>query len=245
MQSSYRHWFYAKVGKHMNRPWILCKKMFSLSLVFNSLLTIACCVGIIAGFYLFYPNWQPFHPYLIDGNIFWLVIVAAAINVFPSAMIGRKLHTGRFLFHHYFYGFIVLAFASLYVTAFTPASLHTIFIVNNTSIAVNTGRFFLLGGLTLVLDDLPDVSKRVESSLNWLKERVLKRQRFMIAAQAITGVVSVYAAVAIAAAMLSVPEWVTLANFILLFTVLITSISSFIFVKRKVWHKFERISKSL
>jgi hypothetical protein len=199
----------------------------------------------MAGFYWFFPNWQPFHPYLFNGNVFWLVIAAAAINVFPSAMIGRKLKTGRFLFHHYFYGFLVLAFTSLYVIAFTPVSLHTIFLVNNTSVAVNTGRFFLLGGLTLVLDDLPDVSKKVESSLNWLKKKVLKRQRFMIAIQAVTGAISVYLSVAVAIAMLSVPEWVTIANFILLFTVLITSITSFIFVKRRVWHKFEASAKSL
>lgn len=229
----------------MSRLWILCKKTFSLTLVFNALLTIACSIGIIAGFYWFFPGWQPFYPYLINGNVFWFVIAAAAINVFPSAMLGRKLKTGRFLFHHYFYGFIVLTFASLYVIAFTPVSLHTIFLVNNTSIAVNAGRFLLLGGLTLVLDDLPDVSKRVESSLNWLKERVLKRQRVMIAAQALTGAASVYLFFALATAMLSVPEWVTLANFILLFTVLITGITSFIFVKRKVWHKIEAHTKSL
>ena len=229
----------------MNRPWILCKKTFSLTLVFNALLTIACSTGIIAGFYWFFPDWQPFYPYLFNGNVFWFVIAAAAINVFPSAMLGRKLKTGRFLFHHYFYGFLVLAFASLYVTAFTPVSLHTIFLVNNTSVAVNTGRFFLLGGLTLVLDDLPDVSKRVESSLNWLKEKVLKRQRFMIAAQALTGGISIYLSATVAIAMLSVPEWITPANFILLFTVLITSITSFIFVERRVWHRFEAAAKSL
>ncbi|NLB75121.1 MAG: hypothetical protein GX799_01465, partial [Crenarchaeota archaeon] len=151
----------------MVNPWILCKKIFSLSLVFNALLTIACAVGIITGFYWTYPDWQPFHPYLADGNLFWVVIAAAAINIFPSALLGRKLHTGRFLFHHYFYGFLVLISASLYVIAFTPVSLNAIFLVNNTSLNVNMGRFFLLGGLTLLLDDLPDVSKRVERSLNY------------------------------------------------------------------------------
>ena len=90
----------------MGRAWILCKKMFSLALVFNALLTIACAAGIIAGFYWFFPDWQPFYPYLYSGIVFWVVIAAAAINVFPSALVGRKLHTGRFLFHHYFYGFL-------------------------------------------------------------------------------------------------------------------------------------------
>jgi hypothetical protein len=209
--------------------------MFSLSLVFNALLTIACAVGILAGFYWAFPNWHPFSPYLFDGNVFWIVIAAAAINVFPSALVGRKLHTGRFLFHHYFYGFLVLICASLYVMAFTPVSLNSIFLVNNTSVAVNTGRFFLLGGLTLVLDDLPDVSKRIERGLNWLKVKVLKGQKILIASQAITGAVSIYLFAAILFAMLNVPEWVTLANILLLLTVLITSLTSFVFVRKRVW----------
>ena len=104
----------------MGRAWILCKKTFSLSLIFNALLTIACSVGILAGFYWYFPEWNPFHPYIFNGNIFWVAIAAAALNIFPSALIGRKLKTGRFLFHHYVYGFLVIAFASLYVIAFSP-----------------------------------------------------------------------------------------------------------------------------
>ena len=220
----------------MNRAWILCKKMFSLSLVFNALLTIACSAGILAGFYWFYPDWQPFSPYLYSGSIFWIVIAAAALNVFPSALLGRKLHTGRFLFHHYFYGFLVLAFAAVYVVAFTPVSLATIFLVNNTSVAVNTGRFFLLGGITLVLDDLPDVSKRVEAGLNWLKAKAYRGGKILVALQFLSGAVSLYLFGAITLAVLSVPEWATVANIILMFTVLITAVTSFIFVKRRVWH---------
>ena len=223
----------------MGRLLILCKKTFSLTLIFNALLTIACCAGIIAGFYWFFLDWQPFHPYLFDGNVFWFVITAAAINVFPSAMIGRKLKTGRFLFHHYVYGFLVLACAAVYVVAFTPVSLSNIFLVNNTTVAVNTGKFFLLGGATLVLDDLPDVSRRVESALNWLKAKVLRAKKLVIVAQAVTGAVSLYLFGAVTLAMLHVPENVTLANFILISTVLITGLTSFVFVKRRVWHKIE------
>lgn len=219
----------------MVNPGILCKKIFSLSLVFNALLTIACAVGIITGFYWTYPDWQPFHPYLADGNLFWVVIAAAAINIFPSALLGRKLHTGRFLFHHYFYGFLVLISASLYVIAFTPVSLNAIFLVNNTSLNVNMGRFFLLGGLTLLLDDLPDVSKRVERSLNYLKGNVLKGHRFLVVSQAFTGIVSLYLCIAVLFAMWNVPQWATLANAILVITMLITCITSFVFVKKKIW----------
>jgi hypothetical protein len=220
----------------MSRVWIICKKIFSLTLVFNALLTIACTVSILSSVYWIYPGWKPFSPYLVDGNVFWVVIVAAALNVFPSALLGRKLHTGRFLFHHYVYGFLVLAVGAIYVTFFTPVSVGTIFLVNNTAASVNAGRFLLLGGLTLLLDDLPDVSKHVETALNHIKAGAFRIRKLIMAAQIGTGIVALYLFVAVCAAMIQVPEWVTVANFILILTTLITTLSSFIFVKRKAWN---------
>ena len=220
----------------MERVWILCKKTFSLTLVFNALLTIACSVGILAGFYWYYPDWQPFSPYLFSGNVFWVAIIAAALNVFPSALVGRKLHTGRFLFHHYFYGFLVLAFAAIYIVAFTPVSLSTIFLVNNTSITVNAGRFLLLGGFTLLLDDLPDVSKRVEIGLNWLKAKVLRGKKVIVTVQVLSSAISLYLFGALCFAMLQVAEYITLANLILISSVFVTVVTSIIFVKNRVWH---------
>ena len=74
---------------------------------------------------------------------------------------------------------MVLIFSLVYVVVFTPVSLFNIFLVNNTSVAVNAGRFFILGGLTLVLDDLPDVHTRVESVLNWLKAKAGQRGKIV------------------------------------------------------------------
>jgi hypothetical protein len=220
----------------MSRAWILCKKIFSLSLLFNALLTIACCVGVLAGYYWFYHGWQPFTPYLISGDLFLVVIAAAAINVFPSALVGRKLHTGRFLFHHYFYGILVLCCAAVYVVLFTPESLVTIFFVNSTEPAVNVGRFFLLGGFTLLIDDLPDVNKRLESSLNWLKAKVLRAEKVIVAAQLVTGAFSLYLCFAVLLYVLAVPVWLTVANALLIGTVFVTGVTSFIFVKKRIWH---------
>ena len=115
----------------MGKLWVITKKIFSVSLVFNALLTIGCISGILAGFYWYYYDWHPFSPYLINGNLFGVVVAAAIINIFPSAGLGRSLHTGRFLFHHYFYGFMVLVCAVFYTVFFTPISLLTIFLVND------------------------------------------------------------------------------------------------------------------
>lgn len=219
----------------MGHAWIICKKTFSLALVFNALLTIACAVGILSGVYFYFPGWKPFSPYLFDGIVFWLVIAAAAINIFPSALLGRKLHTGRFLFHHYFYGCLVLAFTTVYISFFTSESVVSVFLVYNTGVEVNLGKFFLVGGLTLLLDDLPDVNKRLEAGLNWIKTGAFRIRKLIVVAQIVSGAFALYVCGAVTVAMANVPEYVTLANFILVGTVCITGVISFVFVQRKTW----------
>jgi hypothetical protein len=221
----------------MGKLWVITKKIFSVSLVFNALLTIGCTVGILGGFYWYYHDWHPFAPYLINGNLLWVAIAAAVINIFPSAGLGRSLHTGRFLFHHYFYGILVLVFSVIYITFFTPVNLLTIFLVNDTSVQVNIGRFFLLGGLTLLLDDLPDVSERLESSLNWFKSKIGQGGQVMSVVHAVCGVVSFYLFTGIAFSVYNTPQFVTVANVMLIGTLFITSITSFIFVRKRVWLK--------
>jgi hypothetical protein len=224
----------------LGQLWVLVKKIFSVSLVFNALLTIGCIAGIFGGFYGYYHDWHPFGPYLISGNLFWVAIAAAVINIFPSAGLGRSLHTGRFLFHHYFYGILVLVFSAIYVSFFTSVNLLNIFLVNDTSVQVNVGRFFLLGGLTLLLDDLPDVSARMESSLNWLKAKAGQGARIMSAVQIVCGAVSFYIFTAVVLSVYSNTQFVTFANLMLIGTLFITSVTSFIFIKRSVWQKIKQ-----
>jgi hypothetical protein len=214
------------------RVWL--KKIFSLSLILNSLITLAAISGILYGFY--HAHWHPYAPYLINGNLFLLVAATAFINIFPSASISRALHTGRFLFHHYVYGFFVMLSSSVYVVAFTSVSLLSLFLVNTSNIAVNAGRFFVLTGLTLFLDDLPDVSKRVESALNKLKSRAYQVRKVIHGLQLITGLISFYVFLAVALSSIQKPEW-TVANFLTMSTLLITSITAFACVKRKAWLK--------
>jgi hypothetical protein len=223
----------------MAKLWVITKKIFSVSLVFNALLTIGCTVGILGGFYWYYHDWHPFSPYLVSGNLLWVAIVAAVINIFPSAGLGRSLHTGRFLFHHYFYGILIIAFSTIYVAFFTQVNLLNLFLVNDTSVQVNIGRFFLLGGLTLLLDDLPDMSKRLESSLNWLKAKVGQGGQVMSVVHVVCGAVSFYLFAAITLSVYSNPQFVTIANIMLIGTLFITSITSFIFVRRSVWQKIK------
>ena len=213
---------------------MLAKKVFSLTLILNALLTISILAGILYG--VNFQWWKPWFPEVLSGNLFIVGVVAALINIFPSASIGRKLHTGRILFHHYVYGFFVLFLSSIYVIAFTSVSLFTLFLVNSASVAVNTGRFFLLTGFTLVLDDLPDVSKRVESTLNRIKSGACRIRPVFHWLQIITGAVTFYLFAAILTFQALHPS-TNLANYFTMGTLLVTSLTSFASAKRKDWLK--------
>jgi hypothetical protein len=212
------------------------KKTFSLALIFNSLISIACVAGIIYGYYQAYPYWKPYAPFLVNGNIFWLAIVAGLINIFPGAAIGRALHTGRFLFHHYVYGFFVLASTTAFVGVYTGLNVISIFFIDSNTIAVNAGRCFFLAGLALFLDDLPDVNKRVERCLNWIKRGAYKIRKPLHIVQIATGIFAFYCALSILLSTLqNSARW--LPNSFVIVSLFITAITSFILAKRGAWQK--------
>ena len=218
--------------------WVILKKTFSLALIFNALITLACVAGIIYGFYVSYPNWEPYSPYLLNGNLFWLAIAAALINIFPSAAIGRALHTGRFLFHHYVYGAFVVASSSAFVIWFTPqVPLLNLFFVDSSDIAVNAGRVFLLAGVALFLDDLPDVSTRIEGGLNWMKCKACQVRRALHISQIITGVIAIYCGISITLSTVYEDPVRALPNSFAIVTLFITGITSLTLAARKAWLK--------
>jgi hypothetical protein len=215
---------------------VILKKIFVLAVMINALFTVTCLTELLTGFYRALPWWRPFWPYLVNGNLFWLIIIAAILNIYPIASWGRNLHTGRFLFHHYVYGFAVLLLACIFVVAFTSVSLVDLFLINTNDLAVNAGRFFVLGGLVLFLDDLPDVSKRVEFSLSKLKQKAYRGRRIIFFLQLFSGLASF----GICFAMVfwgsqhpaSVPN-----NLFLIITCLLTSFTSLVLLRRKDWLK--------
>lgn len=210
------------------------KKLFSIALIFNALVCIVYAAGLLAGFYT--DNWVLYPPYIFNGNLFWAVIAASILNIFPAAFMGQ-VKTGRLWFHHYVYGFVVLGLSVAFLVVCTSVSLPSIFISNITDVSVNVGRFFLLGGLALVLDDLPDVSNRIAGFLRRLKAMAHQGRRLVGAVQGLLGFACLYFSVAISMGMAQNSGWVTVANLIFVGTLLISSLTSFWSVKRKVWHK--------
>jgi hypothetical protein len=210
------------------------KKMFSLALTFNAILTFVYGIEILAGFYASYPYWKPFPPFIFDGSLFWVIIPASIINFFPAVSTG-KVETGRIWFHHYVYGFIVAIISTTSLMLFTSVPLLSLFTTNITDVNVNIGRFFILGGLTLVLDDLSDVSGIFSRLLRFLKLKAYQNRRTVHFLQLIMGFVSLYFSLAVSANLALRPEEVTLANVILIGTLLVTSLTAFGSVKRKIW----------
>ncbi len=161
--------------------------------------------------------------------------MAALVNIYPVSSIGRSLKLGRFLFHHYVYGLIVLLIAILGVIVITPISFLSLFIIETSDIAINTARFFILGGLALLLDDLPDSSKWVEYKLNWLKAKVYELRKFIHYLQLFLSAVLIYLFSAIYFWVIHNPQWLNVGNIILIGTISITTITTIALAKRKFW----------
>jgi hypothetical protein len=210
------------------------RKFASVALIFNSLLTITCAVGLLYGLYA--EHWVIYAPYLPSGAFYWLVIAAAILNIFPAATVGR-VHTGRLWFHHYVYGFLVLFCAAAWIIFFTSVSILTVFLINTTNLSVNVGRFFMLGGLTLVLDDLPDVHTVAFRGLRWMKSKAHSARKVLDASQIVLGFFTLYMFVTVSLSVATNPQWMTVANFMQASTLLITALTSLASVERRVWHK--------
>ncbi len=210
------------------------RKVFSLALIFNSLLTAVFSIGLLASYYTLFPNWTPYPPYIVNGQLFWILIAAALLNVFPCVNIG-KVHTGRLWFHHYVYGFIVSSLAAAVSAIGIPEGIPTLFTIYTTNVSINALRFLILGGLTLVIDDLADVSKKLRSGLGAMKRKAQQNGRTFHVIQVIMAFITLYFLVAIGVYLPQHPDEITLANMILLGTLLITVVTSFANVGRRVW----------
>ncbi len=213
---------------------IYCKKVFSLALIFNSLLTVVFAMGLLASYYTLFPSWTPYPPFIVDGKLFWILIPAALFNIFPCVNIG-KVHTGRLWFHHYVYGFLVIIAAFVATALALPSGLASLFIIYTTDTGVNAGRFLIVGGVTLVLDDLADVSETLQSGLKFAKAKAKQNGRILHLIQICMGFVALYFFVAVSVYLSQHLVEVTLANSILLISLAITVVTAFANVKRKVW----------
>ncbi|MCL4429632.1 MAG: hypothetical protein M1167_02655, partial [Chloroflexi bacterium] len=121
-----------------------------------------------------------------------------------------------------------------FVTVFTPIPVPSLFFVESNSVAVNAGRVFELAGLTLLLDDLPDVNKRIERGLNWIKSKAYQARKSLHVAQFILGGFALYCGISILLDTIGDSSR-ALPNSFAIISLLLTGITSFACVKRKAW----------
>jgi hypothetical protein len=209
---------------------IIAKKIFSLTLTFNMLLSLIYAFEIVAGV------WKLNTPYIPNDLFFLAMIPASIINIFPTSTIGRG-KSGRLWFHHYVYGIIVAAVSATLLMISAPVSPISIFTFTGyvPQASINIGRFFILGGLTLIIDDLPDLSKKLSKVLSSAKSKAYQRRQIIHEIQFLMSLVSLYFFLAVTTFVIQKPEQANLANLFLISTSLVTSLTSFSIVKRKIW----------
>jgi len=225
----------------------LARKILSLALIFNSLVSLISLGNILVGYYAARPWWQPYSPYLLDGSLFWVAILTACLNIFPSKMVG-KVHIRRLLFHHYVYGFITMMGSAFLITYLVPASLTALFMptlagesLSLQSLVFYTELFFLYGGLTLLLDDLPDMSSRMSYVLDQLKKRVHKVGRGLQFVHFCVSLVTVYISLAVGFWFIERYLWISqwplwfLSHIIFILSLLVNGVWGLDVTRKKIW----------
>ena len=210
------------------------KKICSLALTFNSLLSIVSVLGVLEGFYSARYHWKPYPPYLIDGSFLWFAVLAAMCNIYFAVRIGR-VKTGRLWFHHYVYGFVLFVLACSLLLLFGSISFFGIFVGNGYSSAVNAGRFFALGALTLFIDDFADVSKRLTFFLRLVRSKIYRVRGAIRVVQCALGLISFYIFLCVSLSTSLLQGSNQMGNFVLAGTLLVTSLTSLESSYKKIW----------
>ena len=127
MKSSSFQWF-----SMAGRNWIIIKKVFSLALIINALLTLACIAQIMFNYSSAFPNWSHIHPTLLteafyfgssfggvceylsqceNGSTFgyWAILVSS-LRLWLYRLGGFRNFCGRIHIHFLAYHFICLHF---------------------------------------------------------------------------------------------------------------------------------------
>jgi small neutral amino acid transporter SnatA (MarC family) len=210
------------------------RKLFSFILVFNCLLSLFYAVGFLIGLYT--AHWIIYQPYLISADLLWAVMIAAIMNLYPSMKVGR-VHTKRLWFHHYVWGFIVLAFSILFILAFTSVSIVNFFMAHINDLRVNFGRFLFLVGLTLILDDFGDIAKITNAIQTFLKVKIGQNSKITYWIHFLSAGVCLYIFAAIFVWLTQNPHGVTAGNLIFAGSLFFTIVTAFGTVTEKTWLK--------
>ena len=210
---------------------VIAKKVFTLTMLFNSVLTVAYTVNLAFNFDSFFPDW-PYSVLQLKNVIILFVLINGVLNIYPSILLGKPLHTGRLFFHHYVYGFFVMLIGFGFVLLAAPRESFNLFFVYDTDVAVNAGRLFILVGATMFIDDIRDVHPTISLTINRIEEKTQPYSLFFSSFHLVTGVLTLYLVSLLWYAMSQNPGYLVMPNLILTVNLFITSLISFAFVAR-------------
>jgi len=99
----------------------------------------------------------------------------------------------------------------------------------------NAGRMFILVGLTLIIDDFADVSHVTTRALLFLKSKIYQNRKMVHAIQCLLFCITLYISMCIAIWLTQNPGQVNLPNLAIDGTLLVTSLTAFGSVDKKIW----------
>jgi len=223
------------------------RKLLGLALIFNSVVSLTSAANILASFYINRLSWKPYSPYLIDGSLFWFVVLAAVLNIVPAKLVG-KADIKRVVFHHYVYGFLSIFTSLILVALFAPAYIFILLVPSSgfqvsgfQNIATYAGLFFVYGGLTLVIDDIYDISLRPGRIFDRVRRRIKGLGRTLQAIHLGSSLISMYISMCAILWYLENKVWLKnwplwdLANILFTANLLVTGIWGLKVAKEKLW----------
>lgn len=213
--------------------WAYGKKIVSWVLTFNCLLSILLAIGLLMGFYA--AHWKLYQPYLLNANLLWAAILTSIMNFFPTANFGN-VKVRRLGFHHFIYGFAILT-ASVILIILMSVSLLSLFNLNITNVDFNVVRVLFLVGLTLIIDDFADISNITKMGLRFAKSKAYEKRRIIHAVQCLLCCITFFVLLCITVWLIQNPKGLILRNLTVEGSLLVTSLTAFGSVYRKVWLK--------
>jgi len=192
-----------------------------------------------AGRLLQYPYW----PFLLDGSFFWPVIVTSILNIVTAKVLGN-VDLRRIKFHHYFYGFLTSITSFIFLALSAPAYLSILImpmlipsVYGSTVMPIFIIFFLVYGGMTLMIDDVQDISLRLRRSLDNLKRKIKRIGKTIEIIHVCCSITSIYATLSILLWAFSKGLHFGISAGIFALNLLITSIWGLGMAKKRFWLK--------
>ncbi|MBS7656710.1 hypothetical protein KEJ33_02155 [Candidatus Bathyarchaeota archaeon] len=225
----------------------LGRKILSLALIFNSLLSLTFVISNLASSYPVTAGEKQYWSYLIGNSVFLFVFITSILNILTAKLLG-KVELGRIWFHHYVYGFLASSVSFTLMAIFAPTYI-LVFLIPSLGFQaaglqmflIYSGLFFVYGGLTLVIDDVRDVSVRLGRVLDKLKIQAYKSSRALQKIHLISSLATVCISLSLYTSLMEKimqSELWTVQNVIISFfatSLLITALWGLRAIKAKYW----------